>query len=115
MWQVVLLVVLVIVWYLWYNARASGIQRITVRGQGVLITGCDTGIGHDLARRLDDMGFHVFAGCLVGDGPEASELTKSCSNRLHVIQLDVTKEKQIRAAKSYVETLHKQTGSLGCC
>ncbi|XP_061177363.1 D-beta-hydroxybutyrate dehydrogenase, mitochondrial-like [Saccostrea echinata] len=109
MWQVVLLVVLIIVWYL-YNARISKTQRITVNGQGVLITGCDTGIGHDLAKRLDKMGFHVFAGCLVGDGPGAAELARSCSKRLHVVQLDVTKDDQIRSAKSYVETIHKQTG-----
>ena len=32
--------------------------------KSVLITGCDTGIGNELAKYLDGLGFHVFAGCL---------------------------------------------------
>ena len=39
--------------------------RIDPRGRGVFITGCDTGFGHDLAIKLDKLGFTVFAGCLV--------------------------------------------------
>ena len=30
--------------------------------KAVLITGCDSGIGHELAKHLDAQGFHVFAG-----------------------------------------------------
>lgn len=52
----------------------------------------------------------MFAGCLNSNGKEAGELARSCSNLLHVVQLDVTKEDQITAAKAYVETVHKNTG-----
>lgn len=69
-----------------------------------------TGFGYDLAKRLDGLGFRVFAGCLNSNGKEAGELARSCSNLLHVVQLDVTKENQITAAKAYVETVHKNTG-----
>lgn len=86
------------------------LRRIHGKGQGVFITGCDTGFGYDLAKRLDGLGFRVFAGCLNSNGKEAGELARSCSNLLHVVQLDVTKEDQITAAKAYVETVHKNTG-----
>ena len=39
--------------------------QVDPRGRGVFISGCDTGFGHDLAVRLDKLGFTVFAGCLV--------------------------------------------------
>lgn len=34
----------------------------------VLITGCDTGFGHSIAKRLDTLGFHVYAGCFTKIG-----------------------------------------------
>ena len=34
--------------------------------KAVLITGCDSGIGHELAKHLDAQGFHVFAGRVCG-------------------------------------------------
>lgn len=98
------------VYFYVYKSRRSNLRRIHGKGQGVFITGCDTGFGYDLAKRLDGLGFRVFAGCLNSNGKEAGELARSCSNLLHVVQLDVTKEDQITAAKAYVETVHKNTG-----
>ncbi|XP_021365329.1 D-beta-hydroxybutyrate dehydrogenase, mitochondrial-like isoform X1 [Mizuhopecten yessoensis] len=66
----------------------------------VLITGCDTGIGHALARRLDSLGLTVYAGCL----QETSDLRKHASKRLHVIQLDVTSDVSVSKALDYVST-----------
>lgn len=36
-----------------------------VQGKAVLITGCDSGFGHALAKHLHTLGFTVFAGCLL--------------------------------------------------
>ena len=36
--------------------------RLNPRDKSVLITGCDTGFGLELAKRLDNIGMHVFAG-----------------------------------------------------
>lgn len=52
----------------------------------------------------------MFAGCLKSNGKEAEELARSCSKLLSVVQLDVTKDDQITAAKAYVETVHRNTG-----
>lgn len=38
---------------------------IQAEGKAVLITGCDKGFGHALAKQLHAKGFTVFAGCLL--------------------------------------------------
>lgn len=38
--------------------------RLNPEGKAVFITGCDTGLGHQLALRCDQIGLRVFAGCL---------------------------------------------------
>lgn len=67
----------------------------------VFITGCDTGFGNLLAKRLDSLGFRVYAGCLTETG--AKELRNSCSNHIVTLTVDVTKETSIASAKQFVE------------
>jgi len=62
----------------------------------IFVTGCDTGFGYELAKRLDSLGCHVFAGCLTEKGE--TELRKTCSERLHPVSLDVTKHDSVRKA-----------------
>ncbi|XP_076072648.1 17-beta-hydroxysteroid dehydrogenase type 6-like [Mytilus galloprovincialis] len=62
----------------------------------VIITGCDSGFGNKLARRLDAKGFIVFAGCLAPDREGARELKESCSDRLNIVHLDVTDDWKVR-------------------
>jgi NAD(P)-dependent dehydrogenase (short-subunit alcohol dehydrogenase family) len=73
----------------------------------VCFVGCDTGFGNELAKRLDKLGVTVFAGCLFPEGPGAVELKSACSDQLHILNFDVTKEDHIKRA---VETV---TNSLG--
>ena len=67
----------------------------------VFITGCDSGFGNLLAKKLDEMGIHVFAGCLT-DKAE-TELTKSCSRKLRTVHIDVTSDVSISNAVAEVE------------
>ena len=69
----------------------------------VLITGCDTGFGNMLAKRLDKKGIPVIAGCLTEKGE--TELRKSCSNKLKAVSMDVTKSESIQKAFDAVKTL----------
>ena len=69
------------------------------------IAGCDTGFGLTLAVELHKRGFTVFAGCLLKDknGAGAKKLeavseSSRLTNKLHVIQLDVTKEEDWKDA-----------------
>lgn len=67
----------------------------------ILVTGCDTGFGNSIAKRLDQLGCHVFAGCFTEKGE--TELKKSCSERLHVVFMDVSNHDSVEKAFAYVE------------
>ncbi|KAL3195126.1 hypothetical protein MRX96_045746 [Rhipicephalus microplus] len=69
------------------------VAEISGDGKAVLITGCDTGFGNRLAKRLSRCGFLVFAGCLESDSHGANEL-RSIRN-VKVLPLDVTKQNQV--------------------
>ncbi|XP_072713551.1 D-beta-hydroxybutyrate dehydrogenase, mitochondrial-like isoform X2 [Ciconia boyciana] len=72
-------------------------------GRAVLITGCDSGFGHLLALRLHRLGFTVFAGCLCPDGEGARRLQREAAGgRLRVLRLDVTRARDVLAAKELV-------------
>ncbi|KAK8763988.1 hypothetical protein V5799_033417 [Amblyomma americanum] len=82
------------------------VTKVSGAGKAVLITGCDTGFGHRLARRLSRQGFLVFAGCLSCDSDGAAEL-KSLPN-IKVLELDVTKQAHVDDALDTVKS------HLGC-
>ena len=48
--------------------------------------------------------FNFTIGCLLKDkgGPGAKELISSCSERTHVLQLDVTSEEEVQKAVKYI-------------
>ncbi|XP_077493318.1 retinol dehydrogenase 7-like [Amblyomma americanum] len=77
------------------------VTKVSGAGKAVLITGCDTGFGHRLARRLSRQGFLVFAGCLSCDSDGAAEL-KSLPN-IKVLELDVTKQAHVDDALDTVK------------
>ncbi|KAH9494034.1 peroxisome assembly protein (Peroxin-2), variant 6 [Dermatophagoides farinae] len=81
-------------------------EMIDPVGKIVLITGCDSGFGNRLACRLDRMGFHIYAGVLLPDGDGAKQLQQKCSNRLKIMQMDVTKPEEVN---NVVEQI-KQSG-----
>ncbi|XP_049776765.1 estradiol 17-beta-dehydrogenase 2-like isoform X3 [Schistocerca cancellata] len=81
--------------------------------RAVLITGCDSGFGHELARHLDGLGVPVFAGCLFPDGPGARRLAADCSSRLRVLPLDVTSDQQVADAVVSVQTALSHASGTG--
>ncbi|KAL4238949.1 (2R 3R)-2 [Mactra antiquata] len=76
--------------------------RISSNGRGVFITGCDSGFGFLFAQHFDELGYTVFAGCLSEKSDGARKLRKEGTKRLHVVEIDVTKEKSIAEALVYV-------------
>ncbi|XP_034415593.1 D-beta-hydroxybutyrate dehydrogenase, mitochondrial [Cyclopterus lumpus] len=78
---------------------------VEVEGKAVLVTGCDSGFGHALAKHLHTLGFTVFAGCLSKDegGEGAKELEEFHSDRMKVVQLDVCSDEQVARAAEYVK------------
>ncbi|XP_077451819.1 D-beta-hydroxybutyrate dehydrogenase, mitochondrial [Stigmatopora argus] len=90
-------------------------NRTPVNGHGsaVLITGCDSGFGYELARCLDGKGFMVFAGCLFPEGMGAQSLTAQCTNHLKILKLDVTSDEDVQQAKRIVKENLPEKGLWG--
>nr|CAG4719766.1 Retinal Dehydrogenase A (RDH-A) [Leptochiton asellus] len=94
-----IVIVCVVLYYVLMLIR----HKLSVGGyqdRHVLITGCDTGFGHLLALRLDEMGFRVFAGCLTDKGED--ELRKNASKALHAFHFDVTQDMSLQNALKHV-------------
>ncbi|CAG2116774.1 unnamed protein product [Medioppia subpectinata] len=85
-------------------------------GKAVLITGCDTGLGHHLALRLNERGFRVYATVVSESSAGAQQLTSKArfAHKMHVIGMDVTKHDQVQKAYDYV-TLHLNENGHGDC
>ncbi|KAL8563903.1 hypothetical protein ACOMHN_049559 [Nucella lapillus] len=74
--------------------RHEGVLR--AEGKVVLITGCDTGFGHETAKKASQRGLTVVATCLDRHSPGATLL--AAMERVHVLPLDVTDDDSVRAA-----------------
>ena len=64
----------------------------------VLVTSSDSEFGEQLVGELDAMGFTVFAGCRDPRGDQAIGLKNSSSDRVRLVQLDVTDDRQVQQA-----------------
>lgn len=82
-------------------------------GYAVLITGCDSGFGHQLAQCCDRRGFVVFAGCLSPEGAGAQSLAQQSSSNLKILKLDVTSDEDVQQAKKTVQENMPEKGECG--
>ncbi|XP_071033841.1 D-beta-hydroxybutyrate dehydrogenase, mitochondrial isoform X2 [Parasteatoda tepidariorum] len=99
-----LVVCLIISYYTFeFTVRKFLNERICPKGKAVLISGCDSGFGHDLAKRLDDIGFHVYATCLYPSGSGAERLKNECSTRLQILEMNVASDESVKNAFKLVE------------
>ena len=98
----------IVLWltYCWLR----GLQTVGNYGNRyVFVTGCDTGFGNLLTKKLDGLGFHVFAGCLSEKGMK--QLESETSSNVTSVRLDVTKTESIQSALQVVKSkLPKDTG-----
>lgn len=95
---VLLLVLLGLTCCFYSAARAPPPAALPAHGKAVLITGCDSGFGNAAAKRLDALGFEVFATVLDLSGDGARELQRTCSPRLTLLQVDITQPQQVQQA-----------------
>ena len=81
------------------------LPKLDTTHKAIIVTGCDTGFGHKTALRLNQEGFFVFACCLNSESEGAKKLTKNAhmKDRMKVIQVDVTKEKDVIKARAVVD------------
>uniref|UniRef100_A0A182NSZ9 Uncharacterized protein n=1 Tax=Anopheles dirus TaxID=7168 RepID=A0A182NSZ9_9DIPT len=80
---------------------------ISPLGKAVLITGCESPLARALAKRLDDLGFTVFAAFKkLQDSDDAATLKETSSGRVKLLQLNVTSEvEMLEASLSIVQQL----------
>lgn len=74
------------------------------------LAGCDSGFGQATARHLDSLGFRVFASVLDPRGPGAQELQRSCSARLTLLRMDLTKPEDIQSVLQHIQAHTNGTG-----
>ncbi|CAG2171164.1 unnamed protein product [Oppiella nova] len=106
----------VVLWLSWqltklYQTFNTNVERVESDRKAILITGCDTGFGNLLAQQLDSKGFTVFASCLDPESKGAQDLLNTCSKRLKVLKLDVTKDEDVKEAVDFVRN-NLQTNKL---
>ncbi|XP_077369283.1 D-beta-hydroxybutyrate dehydrogenase, mitochondrial-like isoform X2 [Festucalex cinctus] len=97
----ILAVILLVFGQMFSRRRCN--PHVDGRGSAVLITGCDSGFGYELARCLDHMGFVVFAGCLFPQGMGAQNLARGSYGNLKILKLDVTSDEDVQQAKKIVK------------
>lgn len=90
----------------WFLRDRQTIPRLA--DKHVFITGCDTGFGNLLAKRLNRKGFQVLAACLTEKG--ANDLQKACPVGLKTTLLNVTSPDSIKQA---VEWVRAEVGDRG--
>uniref|UniRef100_A0A8B9HMA9 Retinol dehydrogenase 5 (11-cis/9-cis) n=1 Tax=Astyanax mexicanus TaxID=7994 RepID=A0A8B9HMA9_ASTMX len=97
----------VLLWALiWLIRDSQEIDKISEKY--VFVTGCDSGFGNLLCRRLDKRGFNVLAGCLTEKG--ADDLKRVTSPKLKTCLLDVTNTASIQKAYEWTQ---KEVGDKG--
>ena len=70
----------------------------------VFITGCDSGLGYNIAVKCYNLGFTVIAGCLNLKSDGAQNLkTVDTDSRLHLCEIDTTMEEKIYRAYKFVK------------
>ncbi|XP_068123608.1 retinol dehydrogenase 7-like [Hyperolius riggenbachi] len=108
MFLLLLAVLGIILLYRWY--RQSQIMD-NLTDKYVFITGCDSGFGNLLAKKLDKRGMKVLAACMTQTGAE--NLKKETSSRLQVRILDVTDSTSVSSAAEWVSTKVGNSGLWG--
>jgi len=98
--------------FLWsaYFLTIRLLEKITISGlreKPVLISGCDSGFGHDLALKCVANGMPVFAGCLTDQGikgiTEQAKQFRDGENLLHAFQLNIRDPESVKKAREYVD------------
>ncbi|XP_028603645.2 retinol dehydrogenase 5-like isoform X1 [Podarcis muralis] len=82
-----------------------------LRGKYIVITGCDSGFGHALAKYLDQKGFRIIAACLSKEGSQ--ELLANTSLSLQTVELDLTDPGSIDKAVEFVRAETEGVGLYG--
>ncbi|XP_004068760.1 11-cis retinol dehydrogenase [Oryzias latipes] len=96
-----------VMWFFGWLFRDS-LQIENFHEKYVFVTGCDSGFGHLLCKKLDRKGFRVLAGCLTEKG--ADDLKRATGPYLKTVLLDVTSQESIQKTMEWTK---KEVGDKG--
>ncbi|XP_033727384.1 dehydrogenase/reductase SDR family member 9-like isoform X1 [Pecten maximus] len=96
------IVVLLVLAYMISKRFLKTLKIARIYDKYVFITGCDSGFGNLLAKRLDYRGMNVFAGCLTEEGRDKLDRSTSC--RVTPLLIDITDEESIKNACMFVKS-----------
>lgn len=90
----------VVLWFIvWLYRDSLEIEELT--DKYVFVTGCDSGFGNLLCKKLDRKGFRVLAGCLTEKG--ADDLKRSAGPYLKTVLLNVTNQDSVQKAMEFTK------------
>jgi len=92
------------VYWLWDKLQRQK-SRVETARKAVFITGCDTGFGNMLSKRLASKGVRVFAGCLLRES-----LGSFHELNIEPLECDVTKEEHVSRAFERVREVVAKEG-----
>jgi NAD(P)-dependent dehydrogenase (short-subunit alcohol dehydrogenase family) len=68
---------------------------VSSHGKAILVTGCENPLAWYLCKKLDDLGFAVFAGFKDINNADAELIKDECSARVRVLQIDSSSDSQV--------------------
>ena len=94
-------------------------KRHETSNKVVVVTGCDSGFGRATVLAMIKEGYTVFAGCLNASNAEKDDsyqaIEKAAASRLHLMQMDVTKQDQIQQSLATVSEWLDQNKGFHLC
>lgn len=102
LYQIFYLLILLAVVYKIVDVVLRWPRLVGYEDRYVLVTGTRSGLGRACAKRLDQLGCHVFACYVLERGNQ--ELSLECSERLQLVPLDVSKPESVRTAFEFVKS-----------
>ncbi|CAL8243611.1 unnamed protein product [Lota lota] len=105
-WPAAMLLLTLTLGLAWWlrSTQISQDALLAPEGRAICITGCDSGFGKAAAKRLDTLGFKVFATVMDLSGEGAMELRSACSSRLSLLQVDITQPQQVQEMLLAIKT-----------
>ncbi|XP_068123598.1 retinol dehydrogenase 16-like isoform X2 [Hyperolius riggenbachi] len=110
MWLPLVVLLMIIILFLLRRHRLSLVLD-NLSEKYVLITGCDSGFGKQLAKQLDRREMRVLATCFTQKGLE--DLKKESSRRLQAVILDISDSKSVNAVAKWVSDAVGNNGLWG--